>query len=146
MAPNLTNPAIQYKWNTGATNVHTILVDSPGVYYLTASLNGCSTTDSVQIFNDCYLNIPNTFTPNGDGTNDYFFPRQLLSRSVTHFDMKVFNRWGQIIFQTGNINGRGWDGRFNDKDQPTGVYIYTIDANFTNGRVEQFKGNVTLLR
>jgi len=64
------------------------------------------------------MDIPNAFTPNGDGENDYFFPRQLLAQRVTQFHMQIFNRWGELIFGTRKINGRGWDGKFNEK--PTG--------------------------
>jgi gliding motility-associated-like protein len=86
------------------------------------------------------------FTPNGDSYNDYFFPKSLLSRALTSFRMQVFNRWGQLLFETTRPDGRGWDGRFNDELQPQGVYVYLIEAVFTNGVAEQYQGNVTLLR
>jgi gliding motility-associated-like protein len=60
--------------------------------------------------------------------------------------MSVFNRWGQLIFETQRPDGRGWDGRFNDKEQPMGVYVYLIDAVFRNGMSERYTGNITLLR
>ncbi len=142
---NLYNPNAQYLWNTGA-QVFSILVDSPGVYYATVTIDGCSVTDSVTIHKDCYVNIPNSFTPNDDGLNDYFFPRQLLASGVKKFSMRIFSRWGQIIYETTNPGGRGWDGKFNDKFQPNGVYIYQIEVDFTNGHSEKYTGNVTLLR
>src|SRR5690606_6796167 len=95
---------------------------------------------------DCYTDIPNAFTPNGDGENDYFYPRQLLSKGVAAFQMTVYNRWGQKIFETNSTNGRGWDGKFNGKDQATGVYIYQIKAVLNNGKIEEYTGNVTLMR
>ncbi len=143
---NLTyNPAYTYLWNTGSTQA-SILVDTPGVYYLTGYNGECATTDSITIYKSCYLNIPNVFTPNSDGLNDQFFPRQLLSRQVTKFKMQIFNRWGQIIFETTNIYGRGWDGDFNGLAQPGGVYVYLIEAEFANSTAEKYQGNVTLLR
>lgn len=102
--------------------------------------------ESINISKDCYIDIPNAFTPNGDGINDYFFPRQLLSGNVSGFYMQVFNRWGQLIFETTHANGRGWDGKFNGQDQPGGVYIYWINVTFDNNRQEQYKGNVSLIR
>jgi gliding motility-associated-like protein len=98
------------------------------------------------VYKDCYVDVPNAFTPDGDGQNDEFFPRQLLSRSVTKFSMQVYNRWGQQVFATTNLAGRGWDGRFNDREQPLGVYIYIIDVSFANDRTEHYQGNVTLIR
>lgn len=141
------NPgSVAWKWNTGATTP-SILVRHHGIYWLTAVNDaGCRGTDSVQVFKDCYVDVPNAFTPNSDGNNDYFFPRQLLSRSVTKFKMQVFNRWGQIIFETTKPDGRGWDGKFNNEDQPEGVYVYLIDVGFANDHAEHYEGNVTLLR
>lgn len=134
-------------WSTGDTTA-TLKVVHPGIYTLsvTAGPIGCTTTESIEISKDCYVDIPNAFTPNGDGHNDYFLPRVQLSQSLSRFHMQVFNRWGQVVFETNRINARGWDGRFNDKVQPTGVYLYRIEADFTNGRQEQYEGNVTLLR
>lgn len=142
---NTGNASAHWQWNTGDTT-SSITVTQPGVYYTTVTLNGCSTADSIWVKNDCYISIPNVFTPNNDGVNDYFFPRQLLSSSVNQFEMVIYNRWGQEIFDTKNIDGRGWDGKFNGTDQPTGVYIYIIDVSFKNGNVEHHQGNVTLMR
>ena len=92
------------------------------------------------------MDIPNAFTPNGDGVNDYFYPRQMLTRGMTTFSMNIYNRWGQLIYQTTSIDGRGWDGNFNNIQQPEGVYVYIIDATFQDGQTEHHQGNVTLLR
>ncbi|WP_162902906.1 PKD domain-containing protein [Taibaiella koreensis] len=137
----------QRVWSTGDTSA-LLKVVHPGRYSLTLSLLplGCSATESVVIGKDCYIDIPNAFTPNGDGVNDYFFPRQLLSRRVTRFHMQLLNRWGQVVFVTERIDGKGWDGRFNDKDQPQGVYIYQIEAEIDGRRQERYQGNVTLIR
>lgn len=136
-----------YLWSTGDTTA-SLKVVHPGVYTLSVTTEpiGCTTTESIAITKDCYIDVPNAFTPNGDGHNDYFFPRQLLSESISRFRMQVFNRWGQVVFETTNLDGRGWDGRFNDKTQPMGVYVYRIEVGFTNGREEQYEGNVTLVR
>ena len=134
-----------YLWSTGEM-VASIMVQEPGTYYATKTLDGCATTDTVEVRKNCYTNIPNVFTPNGDGMNDYFYPRQLLSEGVTFFRMSIFNRWGQLIYETARPDGRGWDGKLNDVAQPQGVYIYRIDVGYMNGVVEKYTGNVTLLR
>lgn len=137
----------RYLWNSGDTTA-SLKVVHPGIYSLTVSNEplGCSTTETVEIHKDCYVDIPNAFTPNGDGANDYFYPRQLLSKGVTSFQMQIFNRWGQLVFESMKTDGRGWDGRFNNADQPGGVYIYLVDIGFKNGRMEKYQGNVTLVR
>jgi gliding motility-associated-like protein len=134
-----------WKWSTGETG-NKIRVVAPGTYYATITVNGCESSDSVIVSNDCYITIPNVFTPNGDGINDYFFPRELLSKGMIKFNMNVYNRWGQLIFTGNALDGRGWDGRFNGAEQPVGVYVYVIDAEFKDGQRENHKGNVTLLR
>jgi len=141
---NASAPA-SWRWNTGATTSY-IAVRHPGIYTATVTLNTCSASDSIEVFKDCYIDIPNVFTPNQDGMNDYFLPRQLLSEGIVGFNMQVFNRWGQLVFKTDRIDGRGWDGRFNGQDQPSGVYVYLIEVHLKNGQKERYEGNVTLLR
>jgi len=142
---NQNDPTVKWIWNTGATTP-SITIVHPGTYSVTASRNDCATTENVEVNKDCYTDIPNAFSPNGDGVNDYFYPRQLLSKGVVAFTMTIYDRWGQKIFVTDTPNGRGWDGKFNGKDQPTGVYIYQMTAVLKNGRKEDYTGNLTLLR
>jgi gliding motility-associated-like protein len=60
--------------------------------------------------------------------------------------MQIFNRWGELIFQGDNPQGRGWDGKYGGKKQEIGVYVYLITATWKNGFTNTFQGNVTLLR
>lgn len=142
---NANDPNATYKWSTGDTT-YSLKVVHEGIYTLAVTTGTCTTKEQVTIVKDCYTDIPNAFTPNGDGENDYFYPRQLMSKGVIGFKMTIFNRWGQVVFKTDNPNGRGWDGKFNEKDQPSGVYVYQIVAVLKNGRIENYSGNVTLLR
>jgi gliding motility-associated-like protein len=142
---NASNPLASWQWNTGETT-SSISVVKPGSYYAVVTIDGCTASDTVQVNKDCYMEIPNVFTPNGDGTNDYFFPRQMLTRGVTSFKMDIYNRWGQQIYETTNTDGRGWDGTFNGTPQPEGVYVYMIDATFKDGQIEHHQGNITLIR
>ena len=144
---DIDNPSQILTWSTGvqAPSI-TVGLNEIGRYWATVDNNGCSSTDSIWIKRHCYLNIPNSFSPNGDGRNDYFLPREILSSGLTEFDMKVFNRWGELIFETKTLDGRGWDGRYGGKEQPVGVYVYLIEARWANGFKNNFQGNVTLMR
>lgn len=141
---DINNPNAIYKWSTGETS-NSILVTQPGIYWA-SSQGKCVTTDSITIFRDCYLNIPNAFSPDGDGLNDFFIPREILSSGLTKFTMNIYNRWGELLFTTSNIDGRGWDGKYNGVPQPLGTYIYLITAEFKNGVQKTFNGNITLIR
>lgn len=142
---NVSDPRARWVWNTGETTP-SISIAEPGDYKATVNIGGCESSDEVTIGNDCYLNIPNIFTPNGDGVNDYFLPREWLSKGLTQFRMVIYNRWGNLIFETTSVDGRGWDGKYNDEPQPEGVFVYSIDATFKDGQKEHHQGNLTLLR
>ncbi len=142
---NDSDPNARWIWNTGE-RTSKIDVVAPGTYYVKVTSHGCSTSDTILVANDCYMNMPNVFTPNGDGVNDYFFPRQYLTRGLVSFGMTIYNRWGQVVFESKSIEGRGWDGTFNGVPQPQGVFIYVVDATFKDGQKEHHQGNITLLR
>ncbi len=142
---NATNPNAKWMWSTGDTTA-AIIVSQPGTYSSVVTVDGCASSDTVVVLKDCYMDIPNVFTPNGDGTNDYFYPRQLLTKGLTTFKMDIYNRWGQLLYETTSTDGRGWDGALNGVQQPEGVYIYLIEATFKDGQIEHHQGNVTLLR
>ena len=147
---NAGNPAASWKWLLGDAQIDGTSfnqnVTEPGRYTSIVTIGACSAVDTILVEKGCYVDVPNAFSPDGDSRNDYFIPRQLSSKNVKTFKMQIFNRWGQEIFLTTDIGGRGWDGRFNGEPQPQGVYIYLIDVSFANGVVEKKQGNVTLLR
>lgn len=144
---DLNNSGALYSWSNGSV-ANAIAVTEPGVYWVKATAPGstCSSVDTIDILRDCYLNIPNVFSPDGDGLNDYFFPRDVLSSGLKSFTMQIYNRWGEKIFETSSLEGRGWDGRYNGVPQPMGVFVYTIEAEFVNKLKKSIKGNVTLVR
>jgi len=92
---------------------------------------------------DRTLLIPNAFSPNNDGKNDVFHIINFTDQTLIEF--KVFNRWGTILFQTGNPKV-GWDGMYKGKEQPTGLYGYVIRIAYADNVVETYKGTVTLIR
>jgi gliding motility-associated-like protein len=106
---------------------------------------GCVGRDTVfvSVSNASLMAIPNAFSP-GSATNNTFRVVN-VDPSVTFSSMHIYNRWGQSIFQT-TRRTEGWDGTRNGSAQPTGVYIYVLEARDKMGRAVMQKGNVTLLR
>jgi len=98
--------------------------------------------DKSQVF------IPNTFTPNGDGQNDIFYPRGIGIKVVKSF--RIYNRWGQLVFERDDIQlndeHSGWDGTFNGAKPVADTYVYAMDAICDNGSLIDWKGDVTLIR
>jgi gliding motility-associated-like protein/uncharacterized repeat protein (TIGR01451 family) len=86
--------------------------------------------------------IPNTFTPNNDGNNDFFLA---YGNTINNINMRIYNQWGQFIFQSVDPS-RGWDGTYKGQNQPTGVYIYNIELTFKDGTSTTKKGTITLIR
>lgn len=87
--------------------------------------------------------IPTAFTPNNDGHNDVF--KMVNVTNETLLEMRVFNRWGTVVFATNDIN-KGWDGKYKGQDQPMAVYGYAIKIRYSDGAEEVYKGTVTLIR
>ena len=90
------------------------------------------------------LNVPNAFSPNGDGQNDIFRVKD-DHRSIIQFKGYIFNRWGKKLFEWDDINS-GWDGKAGGHDVADGVYYCRIDAKGADGRVYKIRKAVTLLR
>jgi gliding motility-associated-like protein len=90
-------------------------------------------------------NIPNAFTPNGDGLNDYFKIVGIPPENITLFNLQIFNRWGQIVFQTTDIS-QGWDGKLNGEYCPAEYYTWVIFYVDDNKRRVSNKGGLMLVR
>lgn len=120
------------------------------VYTVTVSSTetSCSAIDSIAINIEAIEPaIPNVFTPNNDGKNDFFIlVTPTDSEEVEITDFKIYNRWGQIVYDNDN-NTQGWDGTHNGDPAPSDVYVYSITWRYrTDGRVENGQGDVTLVR
>lgn len=121
-----------------------IINDTTSTYYVIArSANGCIDTASVktEVDNKDFF-IPNAFTPNNDGRNDQF---KVYGSSVTAAEIKIFNQWGAMIFETKD-NEKGWDGTYKNMPQPIGLYIYVIKVRLSNDDSFIKKGTVRLIR
>lgn len=90
------------------------------------------------------LEMPNAFSPNGDGINDIYRAKNNY-QSIVEFDAYIFNRWGQKIYEWHDPAG-GWDGKFNGKDVKQGVYFVLVKAKGADGRKYNIKKDVNLLR
>lgn len=113
-------------------------------YFVTGETeNGCIIKDSIDVLvKSTVINMPNAFTP-GDGINGTF---KIEKRGIAQLkDFSVYNRWGNKVFSTTDLN-QGWDGDFNGKAQPMGVYIYSVEAVTNSGKTIVQRGNVTLVR
>ena len=144
----VSGPRDEISWSTGDTTKE-IFVDIEGVYEVTATnLNGCIGKDTVEVLRECpsLLWIPNAFSPNHDGTNDFFGPEAI---NIYDFDFYVFNRWGELLFHSVNIDDK-WDGTFKGKDCQVDVYVWKInyrtEEQYGGYKLQQKHGNVTLLR
>ena len=128
------------------------LLNQNTTFVLTSVNNyGCIAIDSVTIIviheNPDDFFVPNTFTPNNDGLNDYFSPLGLAIETIVHFE--VFNRWGECIYRAENIapgNNSGWDGTYHGAPVQEGVYIYTVEVKYVTGIIAVKSGNVTVLK
>lgn len=104
--------------------------------------DGCTTSDTINIFlKNTILDIPNAFNPNGVNKELKIIKRGIAT--LKYF--RIFNRWGEKIFETTDIN-EGWNGKYNGVEQPVGVYIYMLMAEADSGEPFIQKGNITLLR
>ena len=116
------------------------------VYFLTViDTNGCSNQDYVTITvvePELELFIPNVFSPNGDGHNDLFV---VEGSGLNEFNIKVFDRWGQLIFESEDQN-ISWDGLHNGKQLNTAVFAYTLTFTDNLGDQQVMSGNVTLIK
>ena len=152
------SPVIDYLWSpaTGlsCTNCYNTIASPKNTTAYTIKVtdaNGCINTDNITIIvvcNDKNVFIPNTFSPNNDGVNDWFYPRGTGLFRIQ--SMRIFNRWGEMVFQKTNLFPNdplaGWNGRYNGRLLNTDVYTYIIEIVCENSDVLTYKGNITLIQ
>lgn len=143
--------AVTYLWNTGA-NTPTLQATEPGLYWVEVNYaltaDPCVFRDSVILnvgMEYCTDNLPNAFTPNGDGFNDVYAPGiDLPVAAAYNIRLTILNRWGQVLFEGQNE----WDGKVNGALVESGTYYAVIKYNDPNdgGKEKSFKTPVTLIR
>lgn len=130
---NVKNPGA-YQRFTDETLIYTFPETGEYVARFTARTDYCSVADSLNIKTmDSFLDVPNVFTPNGDGVNDEF---RVAYRSLSEFTIWIYNRWGRLVYK-GTDPGRGWDGTINGRPASVGTYYYVINAY---GADEDYRG------
>lgn len=141
-------PGASYRWNTGSMQPALSARDS-GVYWVEVSVEGCRASDSIRIsqqYCDCPMLMPNAFSPNGDGVNDFFKPSMPGSCPVEDYQLQIFNRYGQMIFASYRPE-QGWDGRYNQREADAGTYFYQLRMRAGLERQElQKSGEFILMR
>ena len=119
-----------------------VRVSNPGGCMAEASLNVVVLCNGANVF------IPNTFSPNGDGANEIFYPRGTGLFGIKQ--AKIFNRWGEEVFAKINFSANdpsaGWNGTYKGKPLAPDVYVYIFEILCENNTVMLYKGNITLLK
>ena len=114
-------------------------------YRVVAYKNGnngvTSTSNTTEVVPYMSIYIPNSFTPNGDGLNDTF---GAYGEAIKDFKMQVYNRWGQMIFESNNVTNQ-WDGTHLGQKVPQGSYVYKVIAKGIVGKQTTKDGTVNLV-
>lgn len=145
----LLDPGIQgaytFTWSDLST-APTLLVTAGGTYWLEISDNCGVVADSIEISLascDCQIYMPNVFSPNGDGINDFLTPA--ASCTLIYYHLQIFDRAGGLMFETGDP-GTGWNGLVKNQYAQGGVYAYLLEYAFELNKHIQRHGDVTLIR
>jgi gliding motility-associated-like protein len=128
-----TDPVHMYK----KTGYYTVCLDANNP-------DNCPDTVCKKIYADIrpLIDIPNAFSPNGDGFNDILYAR---GAAIDTMDLKIWNRWGELVFESKSLD-HGWDGTYNGKPQEMDAYAFVLTATFIDGTKFEKQGNITLLR
>lgn len=149
---NLTIDGNTYLWdfgdNNGSTDVHpTNTYQDPGFYNVTLIAyddKGCTDTVTrlIEIEEEWYIYVPNTFTPDGDRFNNDF---RISTVGIQTLNIAIFNRWGEAIFTSDELDFI-WDGTYTGLYVPDGVYTYKIEFLTNSERQKTIVGHVNVLR
>ncbi|MEO0897062.1 MAG: PKD domain-containing protein [Bacteroidota bacterium] len=149
---NNSTDATNYLWDFGFGNAQSreenpvFTYPEAGEYTIRLIVDsgfGCTDTAfATLILDQIVLNVPNAFTPNGDGTNETF---KVVSQGLRNLNLKVFNQWGRKVYETSDPAFE-WDGTFMGKVVQEGVYVWTIEGVGENGRKYPRSGTVSILK
>lgn len=135
------------QWSNGSEQ-KSIIVDKEGEYWIKTSDKYCGTKiDTVYVKLkpcNCEVLIPNTFTPNEDGKNDYFYP--ILSCEYSYYNLTIYDKWNNIVFSS-NDSASKWDGKYKGNLLPEDIYIYKLETIEKNsGKKNTRSGKIVLIR
>ncbi|MEL6968930.1 MAG: gliding motility-associated C-terminal domain-containing protein [Bacteroidota bacterium] len=136
---------VEFTWEDLSTERIRLITE--GGSYLLRATNACGS--SIHAINvtldpcDCFLYVPNAFSPNRDGVNDDFGPG--FACAMLDYQLTIFDRWGNQVFESDDAN-RFWDGTFRGSLMATGAYVYVMTYQFENNPPAQEQGVVTLVR
>lgn len=153
-----TGPVTSWEWDFG--NGNTSLLNAPPLQFypsansikktpvqlIVKNVAGCPDTvvKTIEVIGNCYIAVPKAFSPNNDGLNDFLYPTNAYKAKELLF--RVFNRFGQLVFETQNWNNK-WDGTNNGKPQDPGTFIWILQyINIDNGKRYELKGSSVLIR
>jgi len=141
------------QWNTGAVNRSFIYQAIDDAYFVAYALdtNGCANSDTiwVHVSDNAFIKVPQAFSPNNDGHNDFF---SVFGKGISYYQISIYNRWGEIIYKAANLSdlnnlNAGWDGSYKGAPQPLGTFIYVIEYKTrSNSQTQMLKGNLELVR
>lgn len=144
----LNTTVANYSWGNTDASQYSLqrTIANSGLYTFSVS-NYCGTSTYTMTVAAIYctadIYVPNAFTPNGDGVNDVF--QVFTSFDVVHFDLRIFDRWGEKVFDSNDI-GTGWDGSYRHEAMPAGIYTYITEMNTLIGTPVHRQGSITLIR
>lgn len=134
-----------YRWQDNS-NASFYTVSTPGTYWVEVSIAGCVDSDTIHVSIDSCLhelNIPNVFSPDGDGINELF---SATVKGIAEVHTVIYNRWGQLIFETNNPS-IDWDGLTSSgKPASEGVYFWLMTYTDPDGTIKEINGHLTLFR
>lgn len=134
-----------YNWMNQVIPDSAYTISKAGTYWVNVRNTCGSKTDSIHVFADCSFpfDMPSAFTPNGDGLNDVYRIPPANNNLLVH--LTIFNRWGQIVFQTSD-KSKGWDGNINGIPQQMDTFIYVAEMKGLNNEKFSRTGTFVLIR
>jgi gliding motility-associated-like protein len=148
---NLTTGGVSYEWEFGDGNTSTMThpnntYEDPGNYYVTLIATnelGCKDTvvKPISVDEEYWIYVPNTFTPDGNRFNNYFSASTI---NIKKLEVQVFNRWGQLIFESKDVNFE-WDGTYKNEPIQDGTYVWKMEYVTNSGIEGKLVGHITLL-
>ncbi len=160
LSPSFSLPVADYLWDSAdeigcelnCTTIDWIPSRSQTLYMTATSTKGCTAADSIAVTVNKVRKvfIPNAFSPNQDGSNDYFTIYGAVPNVTEIESLMIFDRWGELVFEKGaflpNEPAIGWDGSFRGKIQERGIYTYVTKVRFLDQELVVYSGNITLIR